>query len=200
MDDDVIITETENEDGTKSYEIVQNSAVTTEVATPNADPDTPDPATPPKILPNTTGNQLFVSSEEDLKNFSEGSSVFLDLDGEGFKEYTIMSYFAGQSVYVSGNGLEFEDVSDIFLRENKEFAQDESLSDILVVADRTNKKREVPMFDAPISLASVSKIEPIKLDPIEQPADPQAREAKSYREFRDAIGDFSTISEIESEE
>ena len=197
VEDDVIITETENEDGSNSYSIVNNSAATTATA----NPDIPDPSTPP-IIPNTTGNKLFNPdgslTSDDLR---EGNTVFLDLDGEGFKEYTISAYFAGAQIYVSGNGLEFEEVTEIFDEEaNDIFAKAEGILDeILVVDYKVDKSREVPLLDAPLSLASATRLSSPRLDKIELP-EPQAREAKSYKEFRDAIGDFSTISEIESEE
>ena len=191
LQDNVSIVETENEDGTKSYEVVQNTTVTTTGPLPSSDPDKPDPSQPPTI--NTTGNKIFVNSDDDFENFSDGSSVFLDLDGEGFKEYTLVSYYRGQAALVSGHGLEFKDVTDLFEKEDPAFAEQLDVTEI--VAKRPPNTKVELITQSPFPLA------PTKVDPIQtDPADQQGLEAKSYREFRDALGDFSTISEIENEE
>ena len=218
LQDNVNIVEITNEDGSVTYEVESTTTLTTETTEPSPDPDTPDATTPngnivedgvPISEPTGfetsggTGGRIFVSGPEDFDKFEKGDIIKLDLDGNGYRDYKLQTFIRG-SFTVLAAPIDGEDrgtsinIGNIFMEEDPNYF--ETLDEVVIKPpiDTTPLRAKIDTPPFKIPEGALQKVEPIETERNSPP--PSAQEAQKYSDFRDKLGEFATISDIEDDE
>ena len=215
IEDDFVLIEIQNEDGSVTYEIEKESTITTETTEPSPNPDTPDPTTPtgntvqdgvPISEPTGfetsggSGKKILVSGPEDFDKFEKGDIIKLDLDGNGYKEYKLTTFTRGSMTVTATpiDGGTSINIGEILMEEDPNWFEllDEPIITPPIDTTPLRAKIDVPPFKIPEG--ATKKQDPTEFENNTPPS--SAQEAQKYSDFRDKLGEFATISDIEDDE